>query len=221
MTVKISPSMMCARLNDLPRALQAFADAGVELLHIDVMDGVFVPNYALGTDFVKQLRAMSAIPLDIHLMVERPEDKLHWFDPRPGDYVSVHAESTKHLHRALTKIKETGAKPIAAINPGTHYETLEYVLGDIDAVLVMTVDPGYAGQALVEGTIKKITDLRNWLYDMGYTHIEIEADGNVSFANARRMRTAGANMFVAGSSSVFRSDMELPDAIRMLRESIF
>ena len=221
MTVKISPSMMCARLCDLPCTLQTFADAGVELLHIDVMDGVFVPNYALGTDFVRQLRAISAIPLDIHLMVERPEDKLHWFETRPGDYVSVHAESTAHLHRALAKIRETGAKPIAAINPGTHYGALEYVLGNIDAILVMTVDPGYAGQALVEGAIKKIADLRNWLYEAGYAHIEIEVDGNVSFANAKRMRAAGANMFVAGSSSVFRSDMELPDAIRMLRESIF
>ena len=212
--------MMCAGLFNLADYLKTFNECGVELLHIDVMDGVFVPNYALGVDYVKRLRRLTDIPLDIHLMVEHPEDKLNWFEPQPGEYVSVHIESTAHIHRAIDKIRQSGAKPCVALNPGTHFNAIEYVLSEIDAVLVMTVDPGYAGQALIDHTIKKIRDLRDWLDDLGYTSVEIETDGNVSFVNAKRMRSAGAGIFVAGSSSVFNEEMELSAAILKLREAV-
>ncbi|MCL2831824.1 MAG: ribulose-phosphate 3-epimerase [Treponema sp.] len=220
MTAKISPSMMCADIEKLREVLDSFKSAGIEYLHIDVMDGVFVPNYTLGTDYVKQLRRLSDIPLDIHLMIERPEDKISWFDPRPGEYFSVHTESTPHIHRALSKIREAGAKPMAAVNPGTHYRCIEHLLDYIDAVLVMCVNPGYAGQALIESSIPKIANLRRWLDMSGHAGIEIEVDGNVSFANAKRMREAGANIFVAGSSSVFSPSFSIPGAIAKLRDVI-
>jgi len=220
MKAKISPSMMCAGIQDLTGYINVFKQYGMEFLHIDVMDGVFVPNYALGVDYVRRLRQMTDIPLDIHLMVDRPEDKLGWFDPQPGDMVSVHVESTAHVHRAIDRIRGTGAAPCVALNPGTHFGTIEYVLNDIAAVLVMTVDPGYAGQTLVEQTIDKIGGLRKWLNNLGYGDVEIEADGNVSFINAKRMRLAGADIFVAGSSSVFDATLELPEAIKKLREAV-
>jgi len=217
---RISPSMMCAPLCSLMSVLDVFKQTGVDYLHIDVMDGVFVPNYALGTDFVRQLRKISDIPLDIHIMADRPEYKIGWFDPQPGEYVSVHVESTPHIQRAVAAIKKTGAMPMAAINPGTHYNALEYILDDIDAVLVMTVNPGYAGQALIERTIGKIKALRQWLDAAGYGNVEIEVDGNVSFVNAKRMREAGANIFVAGSSGVFAPGFGLHEAVNKFMESI-
>jgi ribulose-phosphate 3-epimerase len=217
---KIAPSMMCADIAGLEKTLCALEAAGVDYLHIDVMDGVFVPNYALGTDYAGQLRGRTAIPLDLHLMIERPEDKIGWFRPRPGDYVSVHFESTPHIHRAVARIREAGARPMVALNPATHYRAAEPLLDDIDAVLVMTVNPGFAGQRLVESTLRKIAGLRRWLDDAGYAHIEIEADGNVNLETAKRMRKAGADIFVAGSSSVFAPGADLTEAVRKLREAV-
>ena len=217
---KISASMMCADIGRLNETLDAFAEAGVDYLHIDVMDGAFAPNIMLGTDYVKQLRRLTEIPLDIHLMVERPEDKIAWFEPRPGDIVSVHYESTPHAHRALCKVRETGAKPMIAYNPASDFSGVEYLLDVADAVLVMTVNPGYAGQALIKSTLSKINCLRERLDASDYGHIEIEVDGNVSFVNAKRMREAGANIFVAGSSSVFTPGLSLRDAINKLSYSI-
>ena len=212
--------MMCARIEHLTAVLDTFKAEQIEYLHIDIMDGVFVPNYTLGTEYVKQLRKLTNIPLDIHLMIERPEEKLIWFDPQPNEYVSIHYESTPHVHRALSRIKTAGARPILALNPATHFMCIEHLLDYIDAVLVMTVNPGYAGQTLVESTLPKISNLRQWLDRQGYSQIGIEVDGNVSFKNAKRMREAGANIFVAGSSSVFTPELALADAIARLRDAV-
>jgi len=219
-TAKISVSMMCADIGKLPETLETFRSCGVDYLHIDVTDGIFAPNFTLGTDYARRLRELSAIPLDIHLMVERPEDKSDWFGPRPGEYVSVHYESTPHVHRALRRISEAGARPMIALNPATHYRVVEHLLDDIDAVLVMAVNPGFAGQKLIDATLKKISDLRGWLDAAGYGRVGIEVDGNVSFTNAKKMREAGADIFVAGSSSVFDPEYSLSDAIGVLRRSI-
>jgi ribulose-phosphate 3-epimerase len=158
----------------------------------------------LGTDAIRQIRRAAAIPLDIHLMIEEPGEKLEWFEPQSGDYVSVHAETTRHLQRTLAKIRSLGAKPMVAINPATPLSAIEEVLCDVDAVLVMTVNPGYAGQKLVPQTLEKIKRLRAMLDDRGLCTVEIEADGNVTLENARKMRAAGANIFVAGTSLLFR-----------------
>ena len=202
--VQLSPSMMCADIFKLAETVHLFEKHNVPYLHIDVMDGVFVPNIMLGTSEIKQLREFSKIPLDIHLMINEPGDRLEWFEPRPGDYVSVHVESTRHLQRVLAKIRSLGAKPMAAINPATPLSAIEEIFPDIEAVLVMCVNPGYAGQKLVPQTLDKIRRLRNMLDDSGFPDIEIEVDGNVTIENAVKMRKAGADIFVAGTSLLFR-----------------
>ena len=217
---KIAPSIMCAPLLSVDGCLRELEQSGADLIHIDVMDGSFVPNYTLGTNFVKELKSKTSIPLDIHLMIDDPEKKLEWFAFGEGDYVSVHYEASRHLNKALAAICARGAKAMVALNPATPIYALESVLDDVDAVLVMTVNPGFAGQALVESTLNKIRRLRAYLDDAGYPNIEIEVDGNVSFENAKRMSAAGADIFVAGSSSVFSKVAPLTENMEKLRKII-
>ena len=220
MNKQISPSIMCVDFFGLTECIKQFENCGIEYIHVDIMDGSFVPNYTLGTDFVKELKAKTAIPLDIHLMIDAPESKLDWFCFGENDYVTVHYEASRHLNKAITAIKSRGAKVMVAINPATPINVLKSVLDDIDAVLVMTVNPGFAGQKLVKSTLKKIRQLRDYLDGNGYGHIEIEVDGNVSFENAKLMREAGANIFVAGTSSVFNKNFSLEHGIQELRKVI-
>lgn len=212
---KISPSMMCANPLALSATLEVFEKNKIEYLHVDIMDGEFVPNYTLGLDYCNYLRGGCDIPLDIHLMVLRPEDKLAFFDIREGDMVSVHAEATCHLHRALMRIKEKGALAFVAINPATPVCVLEEVADVIDGVLVMTVNPGFAGQKMIPSTLDKIHRIRKRYPDM-----VIEVDGNVSYENARLMKEAGANIFVVGTASVFSKSNTLDDGIRKMRNVI-
>ncbi len=220
MNKKISPSIMCADYFNLKKNIDIMTECDVEYIHVDIMDGSFVPNFTLGTDFIKDLKKNCKIPLDIHLMIDSPENKLDWFEFGEEDYVAVHYESTKHLHKVIMSIKAKGAKAMVAINPATPIFLLENILDDIDAVLVMTVNPGFAGQKLVEPTLRKITVLRDYLDRNGYEHIEIEVDGNVSFENARLMSEAGANIFVAGTSSVFDKNSSMEENIKKLRRAI-
>lgn len=217
---KISPSMMCVEIDKLGEYLEIFETEGIEYLHIDIMDGEYVPNYTLGTDYVKQLRKISNIPLDVHLMVTAPERKIGWFDFREGEYVAVHVESTPHLQKALQEIKATGAKPMAAINPATRVDTLEYVLDDIAGVLVMTVNPGFSGQKAIPQTIQKIENCRNYLDAKGYPNIEIEVDGNVSYELAGKMSEKHADIFVAGTSSFLGGIEGMRDGIKKMRKII-
>jgi len=216
----ISPSMMCIDFAHLEDSINVLAKLNVEYLHFDIMDGDFVPNYTLGPDFMKAVRSISSIPFDIHLMIQRPEDKLSYFDIRPGDLVCVHQESTVHLQRVLQRIRDMGAKAAVALNPATPISSLEEVLDDIDVILIMTVNPGYAGQKLIPSTIGKIGRLREYLHVHGYDRIAIEVDGNVSFENAELMRSAGADIFVAGSSSLFSKEIDLNTSGQKLRTII-
>ena len=211
---------MCGRISEYKEIIEAFEKSGIEYLHIDVMDGEFVPNLQFGTDMIKQIRKMSNIPLDIHLMINNPEDKLEWFGICEGEYVAIHYEATKHVQRALAKVRELGAKPMLALNPATPLCVLEDLLPDVDAVLIMTVNPGFAGQKIILATIDKVKRLRKMLDEKGYENVEIEVDGNVSFENARLLSDAGANIFVAGTSSVFHKDHTLSRAIEKLRVNI-
>jgi len=220
MAGQIAPSMMCINPFEVEKYVKIFEKKGIAYLHIDVMDGIFTPNYTLGTDYIKYLRELTDIPLDIHLMIINPEDKLDWFDIKPGEYVSIHYESTNHVQRSLQKIKDAGAKPMIALNPATPLFVLDHILDDIKAVLVMTVNPGFAGQKLIPATLDKIAELRNYLDSKGYEDVEIEVDGNVSFMNAEKMRKKSADIFVAGSSSIFSPEMDVISAIDKLNQVI-
>lgn len=212
---QISPSIMCVDFMNLPATLRDFEAGGIEYIHVDVMDGAFVPNFTLGTDFIKQLKRNTSIPLDIHLMIEDPEAKLDWFDFGEGDIVSIHVESTRHLHKAIAAVQARGAKAFVAVNPGTPLSALDAVIDIIDGVLVMTVNPGFAGQKLIPATLDKIAQLRK-----AHPDLIIECDGNVSFPNARKMSDCGADIFVAGTSAVFSEDFTLLEGIQKLRAAI-
>jgi len=200
---KLSPSMMCCDFFNLAEQVKAFEQSSVELLHIDIMDGAFVPNFTLGSDYVKQLKKNTSIHLDIHFMVEYPERHLDMFEFGEGDYVSVHFESTKHLQRVLQMIKARGAKALLAINPATPVEMAIDVLDDIAGIRVMTVNPGFAGQKMIPHAIDKIKRTRKFLDENGRPDAEIEVDGNVSIPNAINMKNAGANIFVLGTAALF------------------
>lgn len=219
---KISVSMMCVRLDLTMDYLKAFERDGVELLHIDVMDGTFVPNITIGVDYVKQLREISRQPFDFHFMVEEPEEKMKWFDIKEGDWVSVHWESTRHMDKCMQYIKSRGAHACIALNPGTPLCLLEEMYCYLDGVLLLSVNPGFAGQKLIPSVIGKVKRMHKMLVDMGkQDDITIIADGNMSNENAKLMYDAGARIFVAGTSSIVKPTIEgVDDRIKALRESI-
>jgi ribulose-phosphate 3-epimerase len=201
---KISPSLMCADIFGLRGIINDFEHCGIEYLHIDVMDGQFVPNFCLGTDYCRRLKAGTAIPLDIHLMVTEPAKKLGVFPFGEGDIVSVHHESggREDTVAALKEISGRGAIPFIALNPDTPAETALGYAGLIGGVLLMTVYPGFAGQKMVEGSLEKITLMRKLLDENCLKDIMIEVDGNVNYEKAPLMRKAGADLFVVGTSSI-------------------
>ena len=212
----VSPSLMCADIFNLRSVIDGFEAEGIEYLHIDVMDGQFVPNFCLGTDYCRRMKAGTSIPLDIHLMVTEPEKKLGAFPFGPGDIVSAHYESTPDVRTALEHIRERGATPFLAINPDTPVETAADYLDVIGGVLLMTVYPGFAGQKMVEGSLERITALRTLLDESGRPDARIEVDGNVNYEKAPLMRKAGADLFVVGTSSVLGPG-DLRENIRKMR----
>lgn len=219
MAGKISASLMCVDFANIRDSIRALEEANIEYLHIDIMDGSFVPNFTLGPDFVRSIRKMTNIPCDIHFMVWEPERHIAAFEPREGDIISIHAESTVHLQRTLQLIHDAGASAAIALNPSTPLYSMDYVVDDLDAVLVMTVNPGYAGQKLVPATLRKIGETKQYLFDHGRSAL-IEVDGNVSFENAKKMREQGADIFVAGTSSLFMKDSSLLKNAQALRIAI-
>lgn len=217
---KISPSLMCADFTNIKEVLSEFEKGGIEFLHLDVMDGEFVPNLMLSDSIVKQFRKLTNIPYDFHLMIKNPESKIDWFDLKENDMMAIHYESTAHIQSVLQKIKAKGVKAGVALNPATPIENLKYLLPDLDFVVIMTVNPGFAGQKLIPQTLQKIKDMRDFLDSNGYPNIMIEVDGNVSFENAKKMRAMGADIFVAGTSSLFKKDLSIAEGIANLREAI-
>ena len=201
---KLYPSMMCVKPWDTASACRLFERTGIAGLHIDIMDGSFVPNITLGTDYCRALREVTALPLDIHLMIDHPEEKLEWFPIQKGDTVSIHVESTKHLGRAIEIVRKLGGIPFAALDPATSLSAIEDILPELGGVLIMTVNAGFAGQKLIPYTLGKLARLRKALNDAGLFDMPIEVDGNVSAENLVRMKSAGADRFVIGTSGFLK-----------------
>lgn len=201
---EISASMMCSDLVDLRETIEIFEKNGVERLHIDMMDGNFVPNFGLGVDYIRGLRKLTSIPLDIHLMVKDPEYKLQWIGIHETDIVSIHYESTFQVQRALDYLEQYGCKRFLAINPATPISALEEVLDYIDGINLLMVNPGFAGQRIVPSTIKKAEKVMNLLKSVGREDIIVEVDGNITSENAKLLRNIGASMFVVGTSAIFK-----------------
>ncbi len=203
--VLVSASLMCADMMNMGKSLAELEAVGTDYLHIDVMDGSFVPNFALGTDFCRALKANSKLPLDVHLMINDPLYKFDKFPCEEGDVIAVHYESCVDVHRILCAIREKGAKAFLAINPATPIEIIRECMPVLDGALIMTVNPGFAGQKIFPGAFDKVERTRK-LLDTADHEIILEVDGNVSFANIPRLTEAGADMIVVGSSSLFSKE---------------
>ena len=200
---KIAPSILSADFARLAEEASAVAAAGADLLHVDVMDGHFVPNLTLGPPIVACLDRVTDLPLDVHLMIEHPERLIEAFRKAGADWISVHAEACTHLHRVVQQIRETGARAGVALNPATPLEHLDLILSDIDFVLVMSVNPGFGGQKFIPACLRKIHTLRERIDRAGLA-VDIEVDGGIKVDNIGDVARAGANVFVAGSA-VFES----------------
>lgn len=217
---EISASMMCADLMHLKDTISVFEQQKIEYLHIDIMDGKFVPNLGLGVDYVKSLRALTNIPMDIHLMVEAPEEKVDWLGITNKDQVSIHYESTVHVNRVLEKAHKYGCKVMLAINPATSIYAIEESLEYIDGINVLMVNPGFAGQKMVLSCVKKVEKIKRFLYEKDFPHLSIEVDGNISCESAKMLRSLGADTFVAGTSSIFERGVVSKEKIKYLRQAI-
>lgn len=197
-----SASVMCANLLRLEDDLQALERAGCDELHFDIMDGTFVPNFTLGFDFIKAAKSATNLPCNAHLMISRPELYVKRFVEAGCSSITVHIETCTHAHRVLGQIRDAGASPGIAINPGTPLFKLEYIMPLADRILVMCVDPGYAGQQIIPSAFERVRILReNITYQELRTKIEV--DGNINVPNAARLWKMGAEIFVLGSSSIF------------------
>ena len=199
---------MCSDLINLKETLSIFEAQGVEYLHIDMMDGAFVPNFGLGVDYIRGLRRLTDIPLDLHLMIQNPEYKIQWIGIMPTDIVSIHYESSFQVQRVLDWLTPFGCKKFLAINPATPVNALEEVLEYIDGINLLMVNPGFAGQQIVPSTIRKAEKVVQLLEAEKANHITLEVDGNITFQNAKILRDIGADLFVAGTSSIFDGGIE-------------
>ena len=214
---KIAPSILSADFSKLGEEVKAVEQAGADYIHVDVMDGHFVPNITIGPIIVKAVKGVTKLPLDVHLMISNPDDFIDDFLQAGADILTVHAEAGYHLHRSLQHIRKVGAKPAVSLNPASPLSMIEYVLDDLDMVLLMSVNPGFGGQAFIPEVIPKIERLREMIDKRGL-NIELEVDGGIGPETINRVSSAGANVFVAGSA-IYHSD-DYAETIRLMRENM-
>ena len=203
---KLAPSSLSADFAALGEDVKKAERAGAQYLHIDVMDGAFVPSLSLGFPIIQSIRKLTDLVFDVHLMICDPDRYIGEFVAAGADIVTVHAEACPHLNRTIASIKEQGAKAGVVLNPATPLTALEYILEDLDMVLLMTVNPGFGGQKYIESCTRKIRELRGWITERGL-NIDIEVDGGIKLDNVGKVLDAGANVIVAGSA-VFGGDVE-------------
>jgi ribulose-phosphate 3-epimerase len=205
MSVSIAPSLLSADFARLADALSMAEEGGADLVHLDVMDGHFVPNLTIGPPVVKALKRATRLPLDVHLMIEKPEETLERYIDAGADWISVHVEATRHLQRCLERIRRGGAKAGAAVNPGTPVGALAAVWGDLDLALIMSVNPGFGGQAFLRGSLARVRRAREAAAEAGARAV-IEVDGGVDAGNAAELVEAGAEILVAGTAIYGQGD---------------
>lgn len=196
--MKIAPSILSADFSNLQRDIELVEKGGADYIHVDVMDGQFVPNITFGPNIVQAIRPITKLPLDVHLMIVDPEKYIPAFAKAGADIITVHVEATTHIHRALQMMKDLGVKSGVVINPGTPITMIKHVLPIADQVLVMTVNPGFGGQSFIEETVEKIAELSE-LREQNNWHYSIEVDGGIVPETAQICQKAGADVFVAGS----------------------
>jgi ribulose-phosphate 3-epimerase len=195
----IAPSILASNFGRLAEEVRAVADGGADWIHIDVMDGHFVPNITIGPTIVEAVRKATDLPLDVHLMIEQPERYIESFVKAGANTVGVHAEACPHIHRTVAQIREAGARASVSLNPGTPADAVEPVLGDVDQVLIMTVNPGFGGQKFIRSTLSKVETLRRWIDDRSLT-VSLEVDGGIGTETIATVASAGADVFVAGTA---------------------
>lgn len=214
--IRIAPSILSADFSKLGEEIREVERHGADWIHVDVMDGHYVPNITIGPLVVDAIKPHTRLPLDVHLMIEQPERYIGDFVKAGADLVTVHVEACKHLHRTLGLIKELGVKAGVALNPATPLELIQHVLTEeLDLVLLMTVNPGFGGQRFIPGVLSKISALREQLDSLGFHHTEIEVDGGINAETAKLVTDAGANVLVAGNAVFGQSDRAA--AIRAIR----
>ncbi len=201
--MKLAPSILSADFSNLLKDIKMVEEAGCDMLHIDVMDGHFVPNITIGPLVIESLKGKTNLPFDVHLMIENPDKYISQFVKAGAYIISVHSEACVHLHRTIQLIKEHNVKAAVALNPATPLNVLEYVLEDLDMVLLMTVNPGFGGQDFIKSSLSKIKTLKGMIDDRGL-NIDIQVDGGIKEDNVKEIVKAGANIIVAGSA-IFNS----------------
>lgn len=216
--IRLAPSILSADFGRVGEQVAEAAEAGADYIHVDIMDGHFVPNITIGPPVVAAIRRHTQLPLDVHLMIESPERYIPQFVEAGADIVTVHVETCPHLHRTLQSIRELGVKAGVTLNPSTHLSAIDEVLPVADLVLVMSVNPGFGGQKFIESSVDKVARLRRRLDELG-SEAELEVDGGITAETAPRVVEAGANVLVAGAA-VFNEKESVSQAIARLRESL-
>lgn len=212
--VKIAPSILSADFSKLGDEIRNVEQGGADWIHVDVMDGHFVPNITIGPLIVEAIRPVTKLPLDVHLMIENPEQYIDAFAKAGADYITVHVETCTHLHRTIHQIKEAGVKAGVVLNPATPVEMIQHVIEDVDMVLLMSVNPGFGGQKFIPSVLPKIKKVKEMANEMG-SEIEIEVDGGVNEVTAKLCMEAGATVLVAGSAVFNKENRQ--EAIQKLR----
>lgn len=216
--IKIAPSILSADFARLADAVHEAEAGGADWIHVDCMDGHFVPNLTIGAPVVKALKKETKLPLDVHLMIEKPEQLVAAFVDAGADYLTVHVEAARHLHRTIQQIRELGAKPGVSLNPATPLSSLDEILPYVDLVLVMSVNPGFGGQQFIPTSTNKVAALRKRIDEAGLWGIELEVDGGMSTRTAPEIVAAGATVLVAGAA-VFNATGTVAENISALRHS--